>query len=177
MFMGPNSQTILRKFYYIFVALKLRYGLQLYASVRTKENEPKTDLMKKLQIAQNDLLRVLTNKRLTDKVRIEDMFKQYDMLSVNQVAAQIKLTEIWKATHDNEYPIKFFRLEETQNRITTRQTTRGDLHVHSKSVLALKGFIGSAPRLWNQVPFTIRNTNTLTAAKIEIKLYCQTLLI
>ncbi len=28
------------------------------------------------------------------------------MLSVNQIAAQIKLTEMWKAFNDPQYPIK-----------------------------------------------------------------------
>ena len=61
--------------------------------------------MKMVQIAQSKLLRVLDNSRIKDKRRKKDMLDKFDMLSVNQTAAQIKLTEAWKAMNDKEYPV------------------------------------------------------------------------
>jgi hypothetical protein len=49
------------------------------------------------------------------------------MLSVNQIAAQIKLTEMWKASNDPQFPIKMKTRERQENAITTRSLTRGDL--------------------------------------------------
>ena len=47
--------------------------------------------------------------RIKDKRRKTDMLERFDMLSVNQLAAQIKLTEAWKAMNDKEYPVKLRR--------------------------------------------------------------------
>jgi hypothetical protein len=49
------------------------------------------------------------------------------MLSVNQIAAQIKLTEMWKASNDPQYPIKMKTRERQENAMETRSVTRGDL--------------------------------------------------
>ena len=44
--------------------------------------------------------------RISDKRSIKKMLDKFNMLSVNQIAAQIKLTEMWKFnTNEEEYPI------------------------------------------------------------------------
>jgi hypothetical protein len=53
--------------------------------------------MKELQKSQNKLLIVLRGKKVSDRKKIEDMLTSLQMMSVNQIAAQIKLTEMWKA--------------------------------------------------------------------------------
>jgi hypothetical protein len=37
------------------------------------------------------------------------MLKSLQMISVNQIAAQIKLTEMWKAINDSQYPLRVHR--------------------------------------------------------------------
>ena len=37
------------------------------------------------------------------------MLKKHNMLSVNQLNAQIKLTEIWKAMNDEDHPFRITR--------------------------------------------------------------------
>ena len=49
------------------------------------------------------------------------------MLSVNQIAAQIKLTEMCKASNDPQNPIKMKTRERQENAMETRSVTRGDL--------------------------------------------------
>ena len=61
--------------------------------------------MENLQLAQNNLLRTLQNVRIKDKVSIASMLERQQMLSVNQLQAQIKLTEMWKASNVNKYPL------------------------------------------------------------------------
>ena len=92
---------------------KLRYGLQIWAEVRMTEDQPSHYLVEEAQKAQNNLLRTLCNKKLADRENIKKMLETQNILSVNQLAAQIKLTEMWKAKNVNEYPIKF-RYQETQ---------------------------------------------------------------
>ncbi len=79
--------------------------LQLYSEVRTTNEQPTSQIMKELQKSQNKLLRVLTGKKVSDIIKIEDMLNSLQMMSVNQIAAQIKLTEMWKALNDSQYPL------------------------------------------------------------------------
>jgi hypothetical protein len=62
--------------------------------------------MKELQKSQNKLLRALTGKKVSARIKINDMLKSLQMMSVNQIAAQIKLTEMWKALNDSQYPMR-----------------------------------------------------------------------
>ncbi len=64
-----------------------------------------------------------SNPRKSTKTLLENQ----NVLSVNQIAAQIKLTEMWKASNDPQYPIKMKTRERQENAITTRSLTRGDL--------------------------------------------------
>ena len=66
----------------------------------------KTKELKKLQIAQNNMLRTLENVRIKDRVSIKSLLKKNKMLSVNQTNAQIKLLEMWKSVHHPNYPNK-----------------------------------------------------------------------
>ena len=52
--------------------------------------------MKSAQIAQNKLLSLLDNSTLKDRKSTSDLLKNLNMLSVNQLATSIKLTEAWK---------------------------------------------------------------------------------
>jgi hypothetical protein len=85
---------------------KMRYGLQQCTEVGTEENQKKNTDMKVVQKAHNRLLRVLTRTRRMDRTKIKDMLDKTGMLSVNQTAAQIKLLQVWKITHTNDYPLK-----------------------------------------------------------------------
>ena len=57
-----------------------------------------------VQRAQNKMLRVLDGSMVTDRKRTKTILDDQNMLSVNQIAAQIKLTEMWKASNDPHYP-------------------------------------------------------------------------
>ncbi len=76
---------------------KLRYGLQLCTEVRLTEEQPKSQLVTMVQRAQNKMLRVLDGARIVDRKSTKSLLDEQNMLSVNQMAAQIKLTEMWKA--------------------------------------------------------------------------------
>ena len=51
------------------------------------------------------------------------MLEKFDFLSVNQTAAQIKLTEAWKASRDDQYPIKM-RKERPEGEESSTRSTR-----------------------------------------------------
>ena len=73
---------------------QLRYSLQLCTKVQLTYEERKPALMKSLQRTQNRLLRLLNNSRVADKIATKTLLEKFQLLSVNQLAAEVKLTEI-----------------------------------------------------------------------------------
>jgi hypothetical protein len=106
---------------------KLRYGLQLCTEVRLAEEQPKSQYMRMAQRSQNKMLRILDGALVSDRKSKKTLLDNQKMLSVNQTAAQIKLTEMWKASNDLQYPIKMKTRERQENVIETRCVTRRDL--------------------------------------------------
>jgi hypothetical protein len=82
---------------------KLRYGLQLCTEGRLTEDQPKNQVVAMVQKAQNKMLRVLDETQIVDQKSTKILLEEQNMLSVNQMAAQIKLTEMWKASNDPQY--------------------------------------------------------------------------
>ena len=154
---------------------KLRYGLQLYAKVRTNHQDPINSNMDKLQIAQNKLARVLENVKLSDRVPVKTLLEKHNLLSVNQTSAQIKLTEIWKAINMASYPIKIVKQSTIKDARTTRGVTFEKLVEQGLSSLTFNSCIGDATKLWNKAPEAVRATKTFNSARAEIRKFVLTL--
>ena len=154
---------------------KLWYGLQLWASVRMKEMQPKTKQGADVQKIQNRLLKVLENKRVTDKIPVKTMLENQKMMSVNQTAAQIKLLEMWKAKNTEDYPLKIEFQTTAREGTTTQGDSSGKAIEVGKTNAAKKSFIGDATRTWNRAPDEIKLAKTISSAKQRIKVYCKTL--
>ena len=133
--------------------------------------------MKALQLTQNRMLRVINNCKIKDRVTVKSMLEKFNLLSVNQLAASIKLLEVWKSQNQNGYPIAF----EPYN--ANLQNQGHDLRPQNNRVLKdyckLKKFESSfmvdAARLWNVAPGEITEAPTLSTAKAAIHLFCKIL--
>ena len=147
----------------------------MYSKVRTTEQDPTNGNMDKLQITQNKLARVLENVTLKDRTPTATLLNNQQMLSVNQVAAQIKLTELWKAINVPKFPIKVKKQETPTYSRTTRGVTNGKIIEEGSSTLIINSCIGDATRLWNKAPDVIKNSNSIATAKSEIKKFVLTL--
>jgi hypothetical protein len=75
---------------------KLRYGLAAYGIPRMSQDEPRRALMQDLQVQQNDIARVLTGSRRSDKVPVAVLLKNAGMTSVNLMLAETILMETWR---------------------------------------------------------------------------------
>jgi hypothetical protein len=131
--------------------------------------------IEKLQVAQNKLARVLENVNLSDKMPTKTLLANQKMLSVNQTAAQIKLSEVWKAINIKGFPIKVKKQMTTQDARITRGVTFGKLIEEGSSKLTINSFVGDAIRLWNNAPEEIKKTKSIYSAKLEINKFVMTL--
>ena len=156
---------------------KLRYGLQLMGKVRKSEDDPKNAELQAIQKIQNKLARLMNNAKISDRISSSTLLQNLGMLSVNQLNAQIKLSEMWKATNLPNYPTKFTSQDSVQGytSCSTRACSNGRLMEEGKKTLTLKTFKSDASRLWNSAPMEIKACSTLASAKKEIKKFVKLL--
>ena len=134
-----NKTALLKIVDGIFTS-KIRYGLQLLGKVRVSESDPASGDLLAIQKIQNKLARCLNEVSLKDKVSTSVLLNNIGMLSVNQINAQTKLLEVWKAINLPNYPIQFNKYTVMdQNRIT-RACTTGKLVETGKYPKTLRSF-------------------------------------
>ena len=78
------------------------YVLERWTASKVASNH--NFLLKAAQIAQNKMLRMLDRVTLKDQIPSQTLLTKYNLSSVNQLAAEIKMTEAWKSIHINNYP-------------------------------------------------------------------------
>ena len=156
---------------------KLRYGLQLCKRVQLTNEEKKCDLMKSLQLTQNRMLRTVNSSKIKDKISTVSLLKKFGRLSVNQLAAQIKRTEVWKSLNVAGHPnlLKPYNKASTSTTAGLRPKPTRILNDSSKLMCAKFSFHVDAARLWNLAPPTIKSADTLRKAKSAIMTHCKSL--
>ena len=95
------------------------------------------------------------------------------MLSINQLAAQVKLTEMWKAVHTENYPIQMATQTIPEVGMATRADRQGRLIEPGHSKITLQSFVGDASRVWNKAPSVIKEAKSIGVAKKAIKEFCK----
>ena len=94
------------------------------------------------------------------------------MLSVNQMNAQIKITEVWKAINDSNHPLKFEKVKHDSHLCLPRSITNGDLKEFGKTNIVQSTFLSDASKIWNLCPCEIKNCSSIWAAKKSIRKIC-----
>ena len=99
------------------------------------------------------------------------------MLSVNQLAASIKLTDAWKTCNIEYYSLK---LEKNyDNLVPNNRSVRSHINrvwnEDGRSIAAKEIFSRNTAKLWNQAPISLQEAKTLTIAKKHVYSYCRTL--
>ena len=149
---------------------KLRYGLQLCTATRITPSETKSSNVKDLQLTQNCMLRAINGSKTSDRTSTESLLTKHKMLSVNQLAAQIKLKEVWKSLNYQNYPIQFEPYSRAPSEGSHALRTKEN-RVFKDSYRLQKSktsFHVDAARLWNAAPNTIRTAKTDYEAKRAI---------
>jgi len=158
------------------VTSKLRYGLEIYGSVRLHESEPKCKSQHDLQVALNKAMRIVLNVRLADKIPIRELCEQTGQRTLNQMCAEAQLRLVWSSLHDPESPIRaLFDAEGGQTDKVLRSKTRGDIRQIAKTSVGQKNVPYTLIRLWNGCTPSTKAQVKKIAAKREIKNYTHTL--
>ena len=110
-----------------------------------------------------------------DKINNKQIFKETNLLSVNQINAQIKLIEVWKSLNCDSYPIKWTKREEVIKRPGLKSVNKPDLVIKGTSFTQSNTFINDAARVWNNAPQAIKDCKSIGTAKKAIRQYIVTL--
>jgi hypothetical protein len=156
---------------------KLRYGLQLCIKVRLTNDDPVTADLKTLQLTQNRMLRMINNNRTIEMISNKSILEKFNLLSVNQTAASIKLIEVWKSFNQEGYPITWEPYN--QNLLNQNRDLRPQANRVLKDSCRLKRYESSffidAARLWNAAPTEITDAPSLGVLKAEVRRFCKNL--
>ena len=158
----------------IFVS-KIRYGLQLLGKVRLTDLDPMCANLREIQLVQNKLLRNLNGTKIKDMISISSLHKKFGMLSVNQLNAQIKLLEVWKALNVVDYPLKVTQQKMPNLGMATRAAEKEKPIEIGKSNLTRNSSTSDAIRVWNLSPENVTASKTIFQVKNAIKNYVRTL--
>jgi hypothetical protein len=144
---------------------KLRYALPVFAKVRMTANEPQTGTMKKLQVAMNNMIRIVTSIGKKDKVSVKKLLEIINLPSVNQLAAECILMECYKIIKHKIEPLASI-LSPRQNQGTSA-TTRAQTHGYVQLTQHWDDttFVFQAKRLWNWAPMSFKEAKNITTAR------------
>ena len=133
--------------------------------------------MKTLQLTQNRMLRAINNSQVRDRISNKSLLERFALLSVNQLAAKIKLVKVWKSVLQDGCPIKLepyhsALLQNTQNlRLQPKRVFKDSCKLKkSESSFCIDG-----ARLWNAAPPEITLAINLNIAKKAINNFCRSL--
>ena len=154
-------------------------GLQLCVKVLIQEEERRSKALKSLQLTQNRMLRALNGTKIKDRISVQSMLVKFGLLSVNQLAAQIKLTEVWKSKNVENYAISLDPYNPPQPDSEPGQSLRPRpnriYNDSSRLAISKHSFNIDAARLWNLAPATLTSALTLSAAKAAILAHVKSL--
>ena len=103
----------------------------------------------------------MNGSKISVKINTTTILTKFDNLSVNQLNAQMKLVDMWKANNCLNYPTKIRRVETNELRATTRAVTSGKLVEIGVSIHAKNTFYNDGVKAWNRAPDEIKNCKTI----------------
>ena len=129
------------------------------------------------RVSQNKLLRLLNNTNLRDGISTEELLLKSGLQSVNQLAANIKILEVWKSLNVKDYLIG---LEPNKRGIGNserylRPASTRLWNQDAKTVAVRESFSKNAAKIWNNLPSEIKSIKYLYSVKMAIKMHCKTL--
>ena len=121
------------------------------------------------------MIRLLSGTNISDKKSTSSLLKNLNMLSVNQLNAQIKLTEIWKAVNSENHPISVNKRTLKDGERVSRSKFDGKLIETGFSNLSKDSYLSDGIRLWNKAPDSIIKCKSIYSVKKTIKAFVKTL--
>ena len=104
------------------------------------------------------------------------MLEKFDLLSVNQLAATIKLQEVWKSIIVPGCPISLDPFKKSVNQTHVLRTKNYRVfNDTSRLAMSQSSFNIDAAKIWNAAPLEIKNSTSISEAKKQIIFFVKSL--
>ena len=153
----------------------IRYALGLYCPIRLKNSDPEPTSIKGIKVIYHDVLRLLCSSKREDKMSVENMLNKVGWLSINQLASEVRLIEVWKSLNQENYCLQGLFEKVESNRHNTRASLKIRLKCGLKSRLRDNSFHFPSVKLWNSAPLDVTNAPTESLARSAIRAYVENL--
>ena len=150
----------------------IRYGLGIFCPIRTHKLDPNPSSVSGIKVLFNDVLRLLCNTRRQQHTSIQSMLEKVGWLSINQLACEVRLLEVWKALNQDEYCLKDI-FERVNNQVNTRSNNQVKLKASFKTRLRENSFQFPSVQLWNAAPSEVTEAKTESQARAAIRKHVQ----
>ena len=151
---------------------KIRYGIALYLNPTFETEEVKTRHLsneaRKLQIIQNNMIRMIFSYKPLDKVNMEELRGKIGMFSVNQMNCYHVLIEAFNVIHFGSAE-KIQEKWKPMNERIYSDRRKLDVRVPIFHHVRCKGFSWYGAKMWNNLPEDIKSIENPGTFKIRIK--------
>ena len=140
---------------------KLRYGISVYTIPKFEFNNLEQTMdpnITKLQVIQNDMLRLLVNKTRDSHTNMERLRNELKMMSVNQLSCYHTAVEMFNIINFKSSASLHEELIQVPKGYGLRGLEDGTVKVPDKGKKSSNGFHYMGPKLWNFLPSHIRKT-------------------
>ena len=151
---------------------KLRYGISLYTIPKFEFNNMEQTMdsnITKLQVIQNDMLRLLVNKKRDSHTNMEKLRNELKMMSVNQLSCYHTAIEMFNIINHKSSATLHEEMIQVQKGYSLRGLQDGTVIVPEKGKKSCNGFHYMGPKLWNFLPAHIRKTSKRNVFKEKLK--------
>ena len=97
------------------------------------------------------------------------MLENLEWLSINQLSAEIRLIEAWKAANLEAYCLGETLVKQSKSGYATRSNDVVLFDLGANDIHGSTGFVNTTAKLWNRSPVEIKKASTLDQAKREIR--------
>ena len=110
---------------------------------------------------------MLNNTTLKDHITTKNLLVKFNLLSVNQLAASIKLVEAWKSIHIPNYPVQMGKnnMNRPESSRVLRENSIQLWKEDAQSKLGKEFFCRNTAKLWNNTSPEIKNARNTSFAK------------
>ena len=151
---------------------KLRYGIAAYGCPKFKFNHLEQTMdpnLGKLQVVQNDMLRILNGKTRSDHTNMQKLREEIKMMSVNQLSIYHVAIEMFNIINNASSEPLQRKMKIEQRGYQLRSLEDGKVKVPEKGKKSCQGFGYIGPKLWNYLPGHIRKTTISEIFKDKLK--------
>ena len=151
---------------------KLRYGISVYTIPKFEFNNLEQTMdsnIVKLQVIQNDMMRLLAGKSRSSHTNMEKLRKELNMLSVNQLSVYHTAIEMFNIINLKSSVPLHEEMKMVPRGYNLRGLEDGKVKVPDKGKKSCNGFHYMGPKLWNHLPGHIRKTTIKSIFKEKLK--------